>query len=130
MLRKNDDIHRLHYTLISTFLGRMCISGDIYDLNEVQWDVVQNAIAFYRMASDIIKNGNTLYIENHVISYSNPQGEQIVIRRWGKKLLIIAHRFKHSKPVSTDFLNGKTIIAEFGEICKDFSAKAWIVEET
>ena len=102
----------------------------INDLNEAQWDVVQNAIAFYRMASDIIKNGNTLYIENHVISYSEPEGEQIVIRRWGEKLLIIAHRFKNSKPVSTDFLNGKTIIAEFGEICKNFSAKAWIVEET
>ncbi len=36
VLRKGDDQRRLVYSLAATFLGRMCISGDIVDLSDAQ----------------------------------------------------------------------------------------------
>ena len=36
VLRAKDDADRLTYSLTSTFLGRMCLSGDIYDLTAKQ----------------------------------------------------------------------------------------------
>ena len=46
VLRKDDDDKRLHYSLANTFLGRMCLSGDIYDLSDAQWNIVDEAISF------------------------------------------------------------------------------------
>lgn len=56
-------------------------------------------------------------------------GEQLVIRELGNKFLAIAHRFGESKDVATDFLEGATVIASYGELSVDFSAKAWIYEK-
>ena len=56
VLRAGDSRERLYYSLISTFLGRMCLSGDIYDLSPEQWEIVDQGMAFYRMVSDIIRS--------------------------------------------------------------------------
>ena len=129
VLRAGDDEDRLNYTLVNTFFGRMCLSGDIYDLSDEQWDIVNRAMKFYKEASDIIKNGHTVYIKNNVVTYTKPNGEQLVIREWGNKQLVIAHRFENSSAIDESFADGKKIIAEFGKVDNDFSAKAWILEK-
>ena len=43
VLRAKDDADRLTYSLTSTFLGRMCLSGDIYDLTAQQLSLVEEA---------------------------------------------------------------------------------------
>ena len=129
MLRAGDDEDRLNYSLINTMFGRMCISGDIYDLTNKQWKIVGNAMEFYKKASEIIKNGHTVFIENNVSTYAKPNGEQVVVREWENKKLVIAHRFENSTQIDESFIKGTKILAEFGSIEHDFSAKAWILEK-
>ncbi len=127
VMRSSDSINRIYYSMISTFLGRMCLSGDIYDLTAKQWEVIEAGMEFYKEAADIIKYGKTIKYENSTKSYNNPQGEQLVIREFCNKQLVIAHRFENSKEISLDFLQNKIIIKEYGVIDGDFTAKAWLI---
>ncbi|MFU0828570.1 MAG: Alpha-galactosidase [Lachnoclostridium sp.] len=129
VMRKNDSEKRIYYSIISTFLGRMCLSGDIYDLSDKQWKIIEDGMKFYGEVSDIIKYGTTIKYENTVKSYNKPQGQQLVIRQYGNKLLVIAHRFENSKEISLDFLKDYKIIKEYGVLDSDFSAKAWLMEK-
>ncbi len=129
VMRRTDDTHRIHYSIINTFFGRMCLSGDIYDLSDEQWALIDEGMAFYNQAANIIKDGVTVYCHSTPESYNDLKGEQVLIRKLGKRELVIAHRFAQSSDISTDFLNGKKVIAEYGDISCDFSAKAWILEE-
>lgn len=129
VMRENDSDNRIYYSIISTFLGRMCLSGDIYDLSDGQWNIIDKGICFYKEISDIIKNGITVTIENEVTSYNKPQGNQMVIRQLDNKSLVIIHRFENSKEVNLDFLKNYEIITEYGIIESDFSAKAWLIRQ-
>ena len=129
VLRKEDSIQRLQYSLINTLLGRMCFSGDIYELSEEQWACIDAGMDFYRKAAPIIKDGKTILIDCATESYLNPTGEQIVLRQLGNQYLAIAHRFGESKAVATGFLEGAKVLATYGELSCDFSAKAWLYEK-
>lgn len=128
VLRSEDSEERIFYSLAATFLGRMCLSGDIYDLNTRQWELVEEGLNFYRKAADIIQNGTTVKRICTTVSYNHPQGDQIVIREWKNRGLLIWHRFENSGKVCPEFPEGSRIIAEYGNVEKDFSAKAWIYE--
>ena len=129
VLWKEDSMQRLQYSLINTLLGRMCISGDIYELSEEQWTCIDEGMDFYRKAAPIIKNGKTILISCDTESYLNPVGEQLVIRQLGNRYLAVAHRFGESKEIVTDFLEGAQVLASYGELSADFSAKAWLYEK-
>ena len=126
VMRAKDSDNRIFYSIISTFFGRMCLSGDIYDLSEHQWRLIEAGMNFYRKAADIIEKGTTLLQEYTTESYNHPVGNQLVIRQWEDTYLAIAHRFENSHAQNLDFLKGKAILAEYGEVDEDFSAKAWI----
>lgn len=98
VFRKEDSSRRLIYSLISTFLGRMCLSGDIYNLDENQWDIIDKGIAFYKKISPIIKEGNTQFFGNRIKSYRNPEGFQGILRTSndGNKAIMIIHTFKNN----------------------------------
>ncbi|GLB32017.1 hypothetical protein LAD12857_39400 [Lacrimispora amygdalina] len=127
VMRGDDSNNRIYYSMISTFFGRMCLSGDIYDLTEKQWEVIEAGMEFYKEAADIIKYGKTIKYENTTKSYNKPQGEQLVIREFCNKQLVIAHRFENSREISLDFLQNKKIMKEYGLIDGDFTAKAWLI---
>jgi alpha-galactosidase len=129
VMRAKDSDNRIYYSIVNTFLGRMCLSGDVYDLSDSQWKIIDEGMEFYREASDIIKNGKTIKYENDIRSYNKPQGEQIVIRQLDKRLLVIIHRFENSKMPELNFIKNYTIIKEFGSLNTDFSAKAWLLKE-
>lgn len=128
VMRKNDNQARTYYSIISTFFGRMCLSGDIYDLSDQQWKQIDKGIAFYGSVSDIIKNGYTIKYENKAISYNRPQGEQLVLREYKDKILAIAHRFENSKEAKLELPDDYSIIEEYGDLTCDFSAKAWLLQ--
>lgn len=128
VIRANDSEERIYYSMISTFLGRMCLSGDICDLSEKQWQLIQEGIRFYQKAADIIKHGVTIQRTCSTESYNHPQGEQLVIRQWNSRRLIILHRFEHSHNIQPAFPSSAKIISEYGRADRDFSAKAWIYE--
>ena len=128
VLRKQDSKARLHYSIVNTFFGRMCLSGDVCDLSAEQWEIIEEGIDFYKEASDIIKDGMTIHCECSARSYCKPKGEQLVIRKYKNKWLVIAHRFEDSKEIELWFLKDRRIIREYGSLEHDFTAKAWILE--
>ncbi|MCR4597486.1 MAG: alpha-galactosidase [Acetatifactor sp.] len=128
VLRAKDSKERIEYSLIATLFGRMCLSGDIYDLSEEQWDLVQKGMEFYVKASDIIKNGKTILHIYQESGYNSPKGQQLSVREWKGKRLAIMHRFENSKALLPEFPEGSKIIAEYGSGDGDFTAKAWLYE--
>lgn len=133
VMRKDDSDSRIYYSLVSTFLGRMGLSGDIYDLSDHQWQLVDEGISFYKEASDIIKNGRTVIYDCDAVSWNNPEGRQFVVREYNDKYLAVMHRFKdrdrESFSVPTFIPGDGRVIREYGDLSTEFSAKAWIIRK-
>ena len=125
VLKAKDSPQRTEYSLVNTFLGRMCLSGEVRDLSDAQLETVRQAIAFYRQAADIIQYGKTVRIETTARSYLRPTGYQVVERVLNGRKLTVAHRFEASPALPAP--EGK-ILAQFGRLDGDFTACAWISE--
>lgn len=97
VLRRTDDERRLYYSMASTLLGRMCVSGDVCDLDRRQWEIVEEGMAFYRRAVPVIRNGKNKRVGCEDISYVHPVGFQAVIREGtgdaAGQMLVVIHRF-------------------------------------
>lgn len=132
VMRKEDSDARIYYSIVNTFLGRMCLSGDIYDLSEHQWSLIDEGMEFYRQVSEIIEKGETKVIsvtsDEEARSYNHPKGQQVVCREYNGKGLCIYHRFENSRDGEPDEMKGKKILASYGNADCDFSAKAWLYE--
>jgi alpha-galactosidase len=99
VLRKSDDDRRLVYLLTATFLGRMCLSGDVTELNEHQWSLALQAQHLYARAAPIIKHGRSYRLGPAVTNYRHPRGWQAILRvgdageSAGREALVVAHSF-------------------------------------
>lgn len=80
VIRKRDTPKRIVYSLAATFLGRMCISGDVTDLTAEQWDAIERGIAFYKRIAPIVKEGRSYRFGSDIVSYRNLKGWQAVLR--------------------------------------------------
>lgn len=100
VIREDDSLKRIAYSIAATFLGRMCLSGDVTKLTDDQWDVIDRGIAFYKKAAPIIKDGFSRLYGPKVLNYRHPTGWQCFLRTGGsvehKKtdaLLAVFHSF-------------------------------------
>ena len=93
VLRREDSLRRLNYSLINTFLGVMCLSGDITELNEPQWQKVDEGIAFFRAVRHIIRDGVSRFFGEISESWRHPEGWQCVVRECGGETLAVLHTF-------------------------------------
>ena len=103
VIRQTDSLKRIAYSIVNTFLGRMCISGDVTSLNNSQWKVIDEGIAFYKKIAPVIKEGKTYFYGENISSYRHPNGWQAILRE-NKDLgeaFVIIHGFNQAK--------GKTI---------------------
>ena len=128
VMRKDDTEERIFYSMCATFLGRMGLSGDIYDLSDRQWELVDEAMSYYRKVSSVIRDGKTTCIAADTKSYNKPAGGQLVIRECEGKKLIVYHRFSDSSSLDK-FLEDHGIeldvtspLEVYGRADKDFSA--------
>ncbi|MDD6603363.1 MAG: alpha-galactosidase [Eubacteriales bacterium] len=131
VLREKDDIHRINFSLVAGFLGRLCLSGEIFDLRDEYWDNVLAAIAFYDNIKDIIKNGKTTIIDNSDGDYNDPTGYQAVLREYGDRALLVVHTFKDGANPPTDkYMKGRHITEVFGSpLDRDYRAKAFLLKK-
>ncbi len=135
VLRAKDSDSRIYYSMCATLLGRMGLSGDVYDLSDHQWELLDKAIAFYKKAAHIIKDGKTTYIGTDARSYNKPGGSQLVVRELDDEKLIIFHRFESSCSMDEyidkhDINLGTYEITErYGKAAEDFSAMAAIIKQ-
>ncbi len=96
VLHSDDSMQREVYTLTATFLGRMCLSGQIDELNTQQKHILKAAIEFYKKLENIIINGSSKLYGNRGSSTHNPTGTQIVVRKTDTEILVVYHAFKNS----------------------------------
>lgn len=130
VMRASDTDDRIYYSLCATLLGRMGLSGDVYDLSDHQWDLVDEGIVFYKESSHIIRDGHTTVNIADTLSYNDPTGSQVVIRETKDEALLVFHRFAYSDSLE-DFLATHDIrigkyheIQRYGCAGEDFSAEA------
>ena len=94
VIRESDSLKRIAYSVSATFLGRMCISGDVTNLNSEQWKVLDDGIVFYKKIALIIKEGQTFHCSPQIEQIRHPKGWQGIVRV-GKndELLVLIHIF-------------------------------------
>ncbi|MCR5093221.1 MAG: alpha-galactosidase [Lachnospiraceae bacterium] len=130
VLRADADIHRVNYVLTGAFLGRLCLSGEIFDLKEEQWAQAAEAVRFYRKAAHIIRDGSTTVIRTTAVDYGDPEGYQAVLRVLEKEALLVVHTFRNGANPPIDDLLGKYRIAEtFGsELDGDHRGRVFLLK--
>jgi alpha-galactosidase len=132
VLRAADDVDRVNYILNSTFLGRMCLSGEIFDIGEESWDAVNKAITFYEEVRHIIKDGMTTVIDCECNDYNNLTGHQAVLRELGDEALLIVHTFEDgANPDIHKYLEGYKVVSTFGsELDGDFRGRSFYLQKS
>lgn len=80
VIRKNDSLQRIAYSIAATFMGRMCISGDVTDLTAKQWEVIDKGIDFYKKIASIIRKGQSYRFGTKIRSVRHPEGWQALVR--------------------------------------------------
>jgi alpha-galactosidase len=100
VLRRGDSRQRLSYSLAATFLGRMCLSGDVNELGAAEWRFVKEAVAFHREVAPLIRDGTFRCVRAASKSWQQVTGHQIVTMqsRGGGELLVVWHRFGGDSP--------------------------------
>lgn len=81
VIRKTDSLKRICYTITNTLLGRMCLSGDVLELTDEQWQVIDNGIAFYKKVASIIKEGYSTFYNNKGLSDRKLTGWRAIVRQ-------------------------------------------------
>jgi len=101
VLHAADSADRLVYSLSATFYGRMCISGEIEQLNAAQRDWLQRGMAFYQVVAGIIKHGRSELRDSGIGNRRHSRGWQTVLRLAddGRQALLVAHAFDIEQPV-------------------------------
>ncbi|MGI5884539.1 MAG: glycoside hydrolase family 36 protein [Candidatus Spyradocola sp.] len=99
VIRKTDSCKRIAYSLANTFLGRMCLSGDVTELSPEQWAVIDAGIAFYKRIAPVIREGQTYHLSPEIPQIRHPEGWQGIVRlgRNGEALALL-HTFGGELP--------------------------------
>jgi alpha-galactosidase len=105
VLHASDSDDRLAYSLAATFYGRMCISGEVFDLSPAQMAWVQRAMAFYQAAAPTLKHGRSVLRDSGIGNRRHSTGWQAVMRvaDGGEQALFTAHTFNTPGPIELDW---------------------------
>ena len=95
VIRNNDSLQRIAYSISAAFLGRMCFSGDVTELNAEQWNKIDEGISFYRQIVPVIKNGTSHIFSKKSASVRKLDGWQTVVRTCKEGTLIVTHVFNN-----------------------------------
>ena len=114
----------------SLWFPETCLADFGPGMSAEEWQVVQEAMAFYGKAADIIRDGVTVLHQVSTPGYNEPQGEQLVLRELGNRGLAVYHRFQNSQDGMPNLLQGCQILESFGSADRDFSAQAWLYEKS
>lgn len=80
VIRESDSLKRIAYTMANTFLGRMCLSGDVTRLTAEQWQVIEDGIAFYKKIVPAVKCGFSYFHSGKGSSDRHLTGYQALLR--------------------------------------------------
>lgn len=127
VLRRDDDRARLAYSLAATFLGRMCLSGDVHALSTEAWSFVREAIALHDQLASAIERAAFRRHSVTGASYRQLTGWQAVVFELPHNYgwVVVWHTFD-SPPSQIDVPceNASRIERQFGASSFDFSLHA------
>jgi alpha-galactosidase len=110
VVRKTDSVRRLYYTMTAGLLGRLCVSGNVDEIDEAQWNIVQKGVDFYNKITPAIKKGFTRWYGPKINSYRHPKGWQGILRMSGETqdAYLVIHTFagEFSEPIVIDLPKG------------------------
>ena len=96
VLRKSDELKRTAYSICAGMYGVLCISGDVFDLSDEQWDIAQKGTDFYKKVSSVIANGVTHMFGPFQNSNRALKDYQASVRYGTNgEALVIVHAFEH-----------------------------------
>lgn len=99
VIRQDDSLKRIAYSISNTFLGRMCISGDVTQLALEKWNLIEQGISFYGKIKDIIKEGQSYRYGPKIKSARHPEGWQALLRVGkNKQAYVVIHVFDGKLP--------------------------------
>lgn len=99
VIRQDDSLKRIAYSISNTFLGRMCISGDVTQLAPEKWNLIEQGISFYGKIKDIIKEGQSYRYGPKIKSARHPEGWQALLRVGkNKQAYVVIHVFGGELP--------------------------------
>lgn len=99
VIRKEDSLQRIAYSLVGAMYGVMCLSGDVCELNDGQWEMIQGGIRFYRKISPVIQNGRTEFFGSGQTSYRKLKGWNGIIRyaKEERAAFVLIHSFENEE---------------------------------
>lgn len=99
VIRQDDSLKRIAYSISNTFLGRMCISGDVTQLAPEKWNLIEQGISFYGKIKDIIKEGQSYRYGPKIKSARHLEGWQALLRVGkNKQAYVVIHVFDGKLP--------------------------------
>ncbi len=100
VIREQDSLKRIAYSVINTFLGRLCLSGDVTKLTARQWEIIEQGMSFYKRIVPVIKHGQSYRFGTEITSIRHPKGWQAVVRIGDDKEMacVVLHTFDGSLP--------------------------------
>ena len=103
VLRKSDPLKRIVYSICAGMYGVLCISGDVFDLSEEQWEITDKGTVFYKKATPVIANGITRRFGPFQTSNRALVDHQASVR-YGTDggALVIVHAFSHDGILEVD----------------------------
>lgn len=93
VIRECDSRQRIVYSMAATFLGRMCLSGDVLNLTSEQWTAIEDGIAFYHEIAPVIRHGVTRFFGTEQTSWRHLKGWQGILRMDGTEGFAVFHTF-------------------------------------
>ncbi len=110
VLHRSDTPQRLIYSLASTFLGRMCLSGEAHQLEGTQQELLTRALALYQNVTPILRRGTSKRHGTTGPSQRHPTGWQAVARTAsdGSAMLVVCHVFASPFPTAVEIPLGQT----------------------
>lgn len=80
VLRPELSCGEIRRVLVNAFLGRMCLSGALQNLDAAQWGVVTEALALYQAAVPVIRDGITTVYPAPGCGLRHRTGGQVAVR--------------------------------------------------
>jgi alpha-galactosidase len=121
VVHARDTLQRISYSLAATFLGRMCLSGEVHELSDAQWHFVRRGIAFYSEGVEAIRTGNWRVLGQRGDSYQHLTGWQsaVCVREDAGQTLVVWHAFANAPAkvaIPIESSASQQIAAEFGDV--------------
>ncbi len=118
VIRKEDTVDRIVWSMTAAMFGRICVSGDVHKIDGAQKAKIREGVEFYNVVKDIVRDGDIAFLHCGVRYYRDPKGSQIYqkVSRDGRRMLVLAHCFERPFEIPECDVRGYKLIASYASL--------------